>query len=190
MFITRRVLSSCMQYSAVYLNQLGIACARNKSQAISFRHVFKWPKVKHFKLTGRNQKIFAGTLMALFQAAAIREETEQKNIYLESSRHQVCEKEEQELAISSIAKNADWLNEHRSAEEQYRYVELQNFGHSQDPELLWRFARACYCIYAYSTSATKEAKAAAIKDGLKAVEKAVELDPDNADAFVVTIHTM
>ena len=82
--------------------------------------------------------------------------------------------------------HADWLNDHRSAEEHYDYVESQKFRHSQDPELLWRFGRACHCVYSYSTVATKEVKAAAIKDGLKAVEKAVQIDLCNADAFVVS----
>ena len=89
------------------------------------------------------------------------------------------------LVETSIA-HADWLNDHQSAEKQYEYVKLQNFKDSEDPELLWRYGRACHCIYTYS-EATKEAKAAAIWDGLSAVEKAVHIDFQNANAFVVRL---
>ena len=85
---------------------------------------------------------------------------------------------------SSFTVNADILHEHGSAEEQYSYVHLQNFKDSQDPELVWRFGRACYCIYTYS-SATKKMKTTVIMNGLKAVERAVQLDSQNANAFVV-----
>ena len=96
--------------------------------------------------------------------------------------------QEHEAVSTNGISHADWLNEHQSAEEQYHYVESQNFRHSQDPELLWRFGRACHCVYSYSVASTKEVKAAAIKDGLKAVEKAVQLDLCNANAFVVSLY--
>ena len=80
--------------------------------------------------------------------------------------------------------HADWLNEHQSADAQYEYVRLQNFKDSADPELLWRYGRACHCYYTYSDG-EKEAKAAAIWDGLSAVEKAVHIDSQNSNAFVV-----
>ena len=51
-------------------------------------------------------------------------------------------------------------------------------------ELLWRYGRAYHCFYTYSGAAT-EARAAAIWDGLSAVEKAVHIDSQNANAFVV-----
>ena len=79
---------------------------------------------------------------------------------------------------------ADWLNDHQSADKQYEYVKLQNFRDSEDPELLWRYGRACHCFYTYSDAA-KQLKAAAIWDGLSAVEKAVHIDSQNANAFVV-----
>ena len=126
--------------------------------------------------------------MALFQVITLKEDTIRREIYLRSPQLQVREDdipEEHELTISNRISHADWLNEHRSAEEQYHHAESQNFRHSQDPELLWRFGRACHCVYSYSTVATKEVKAAAIQDGLRAVEKAVQIDPQNANAFVV-----
>ena len=88
-----------------------------------------------------------------------------------------------EMKSESIA-HADWLNDHQSADKQYEYVKLQNFRDSEDPELLWRYGRACHCFYTYSDAA-KEAKAAAIWDGLSAVEKAVHIDSQNANAFMV-----
>ena len=93
---------------------------------------------------------------------------------------------QEDKTTSDQLSHADWLNEHRSAEDQYHHAESQNFRHSQDPELLWRFGRACHCIYSYSTVATKEVKAAAIQDGLRAVEIAVQINPGNANVFVVS----
>ena len=84
----------------------------------------------------------------------------------------------------NIIARADWLNDHQSADKQYEYVRLQNFRNSEDPELSWRYGRACHCFYTYSDAA-KEAKAAAIWDGLSAVEKAVHIDSQNANAFIV-----
>ena len=88
-----------------------------------------------------------------------------------------------EMRSESIA-HADWLNDHQSADKQYEYVTLQNFRDSEDPELLWRYGRACHCFYTYSDAA-KQLKAAAIWDGLSAVEKAIHIDSQNANAFVV-----
>ena len=88
-------------------------------------------------------------------------------------------------ARSEIIAHADWLNDHQSADKQYEYVKLQNFRNSEDPELLWRYGRACHCFYTYSDTAREAAKAAAIWDGLSAVEKAVHIDSQNANAFVV-----
>ena len=88
--------------------------------------------------------------------------------------------------ISKSIAHADWLNDHQSAEEEYEYVKQQNFKDSQDPELLWRFGRACHCVYTYSNTA-KAVKAAAIRDGLSAVEKAVHIDSQNANSFVVSV---
>ena len=88
-------------------------------------------------------------------------------------------------ARSDIIAHADWLNDHQSADKQYEYVKLQNFQNSEDPELLWRYGRACHCFYTYSDTAREAAKAAAIWDGLSAVEKAVHIDSQNANAFVV-----
>ena len=85
---------------------------------------------------------------------------------------------------SEAIAHADWLNDHQNADKQYEYVKVQNFRDSEDPELLWRYGRACHCFYTYSDAA-KEAKAAAIWDGLSAVEKAVHIDSQNANAFVV-----
>ena len=156
-------------------------------------------KVHNAKLAVSSQKLHAVSLTAIFLTTVFKgnEERKQRSTYYtsyllhrESPSNSLGKTSHLELDAHTVQSNsishADWLNEHRSAEEQYRYVESQHFGHSLDPELLWRFARACHCVYAYATSATKEAKAAAIKDGLKAVEKAVELDPNNADAFVVS----
>ena len=83
--------------------------------------------------------------------------------------------------------NADWLNQHQSAEKEYDYVKSQCFNESQDAELLWRFGRACYRIYHHS-NASNEVKANAVRDGLKACEKAVELEPRNSFAFTVSMH--
>ena len=84
----------------------------------------------------------------------------------------------------SVIAHADWLNDHESADKQYDYAKLQNFSDSEDPELLWRYGRACHCFYTYSDAAI-EARAAAVWDGLSAVEKAVLIDSQNANAFVV-----
>jgi hypothetical protein len=88
-------------------------------------------------------------------------------------------------ARSEIISHADWLNDHQSADKQYEYVTLQNFRDSEDPELLWRYGRACHCFYTYSDTAKETTKAAAIWDGLSAVEKAVYIDSKNANAFMV-----
>ena len=88
-------------------------------------------------------------------------------------------------ARSEIIAHADWLNDHQSADKQYEYVKLQNIRDSDDPELLWRYGRACHCFYTYSDMAREAAKAAAVWDGLSAVEKAVHIDSQNANAFVV-----
>ena len=92
-------------------------------------------------------------------------------------------------AASDCAEHADWLYEHCSAREQYDYVQLKNFNESQDPDLLWRFGRACHCLYVFS-SASKEEKAAAIRDGLKAAQKAVEIDQISSYAFLVSFNTI
>ena len=133
---------------------------------------------------GTNQRLYAGIFMALFQCVLLKSDNKRPTSY--SKSQQVCKsKEEKPLTetSSNFTVNADILHEHGSAEEQYSYVDLQNFKDSQDPELLLRFGRVCYCIYTYS-SATKM-KTAVIMNGLKAVERAIQLDSQNADAFVV-----
>lgn len=92
--------------------------------------------------------------------------------------------ESQEIKSCSIAQ-ADSMYERQSATKQYNYVVSQKFNNSENPEILWRYGRACFCFYDYS-SASKEEKAAAIIDGLRAAQKAVLLDPENAYAFVVS----
>lgn len=87
---------------------------------------------------------------------------------------------------SKCIAHADWLNDYQSAEEQYEYVKLKKFKESQDPELLWRFGRACHCVYTYSNAA-QEVKAAALWEGLSVMERAVCIDSQNANAFVVSI---
>ena len=98
-------------------------------------------------------------------------------------------KAQDEMSIETRSKDtvmahADWLNDHESADKQYDYAKLQNFSDSEDPELLWRYGRACHCFYTYSDAAI-EARAAAVWDGLSAVKKAVHIDSQNANAFVV-----
>lgn len=98
-----------------------------------------------------------------------------------------CESQERifgEIRSCSIAQ-ADSMYECQSATKQYNYVVSQKFNESENPEILWRYGRACHCFYAYS-SASKEEKSAAIMDGLRATERAVLLDPQNAYAFVVS----
>ena len=108
-------------------------------------------------------------------------------MHFESS---ICKSQEHisgETRSHSIAQ-ADSIYEYQSAVKQYNYVLLHELNKSENPESLWRYGRACYCLYAYS-SASKEEKATAIMDGLKATEKAVLLDPQNAHAFVVSLCT-
>ena len=106
-------------------------------------------------------------------------------MHFESS---ICKSQEHisgETRSHSIAQ-ADSIYEYQSAVKQYNYVLLHELNKSENPESLWRYGRACYCLYYAHSSASKEEKATTIMDGLKAIEKAILLDPQNAHAFVVS----
>ena len=153
----------------LHLSRL-LTVVRNKSSTYNF---------SHSKRNGRgfSHVLFGENLIMLFQGICLK-----KNEVM-AVKHQ--DRASAETISKSIA-HADWLNDHQSAEEEYDFVKQQNFQDSQDPELLWRFGRACHCVYTYSNAA-KEVKAAAIWDGLSAVEKAVHIDSKNANAFVVSV---
>ena len=153
----------------LHLSRL-LTVVRNKSSTYNF---------SHSKRNGRgfSHVLFGENLIMLFQGICFK-----KNEMM-AVKHQ--DQASAETISKSIA-HADWLNDHQSAEEQYEYVKQQNFKDSQDPELLWRFGRACHCIYTYFNTA-KAVKAAAIRDGLSAVEKAVHIDSKNANIFVVSV---
>ena len=172
-----------------YLRLSDILSSRHQhlSRLITVRiKSFSTSNIHHsFIITGSNKKYkplqCGGTLFACSKSEASKGETLNK----------MCDDKSLSLAeaASDCAKHADWLYEHCSAREQYDYVQLKNFNESQDPELLWRFGRACDCLYTFS-SASKEEKAAAIRDGLKAVQKAVGINPKNSSAFLVSFNCM
>lgn len=145
---------------------------------ISLHYSVATQRARHYRRS--SHQLYAGIVFQIVTSS------KRAKIHFQSSIAR-CESQEHilgEMRSHSVTE-ADSMHEHQSAVKQYNYVVSQKFNESENPEFLWRYGRACHCFYAYA-SASEEEKATAIMDGLKATEKAVLLDPQNAHAFVVS----
>lgn len=171
-------LISCLKFSAIVgsfqLRELP-AILRNKLSTSNFHYNSSRSGIRY------SPTLYDSGFMAMLSRRTQFKATEQTKAKQEHKTFQLTLAETPPKSIAY----ADWLNVNESAEKQYEYVKSQKFMDSEDPELLWRFGRACHCIYTYSNAA-KEVKAAAIWDGLSAVEKAVLADSKSSNAFVVS----
>ena len=172
--VTKQITFAVSQLSLVWYFQL----STDRIKIIS--NLYCSIATQKARYYGRDShKLYAGALKAKFQSI-----TEVK-MHFESSRCNCQERIISEEMKSHSICQADSIHEHQNAVKQYNYVVSNKFNQLENPETLWRYGRACYCFYSYS-STSKEEKGTAIMDGLKATEKAVLLDPQNAHAFLVS----
>ncbi|VDQ06870.1 unnamed protein product [Trichobilharzia regenti] len=86
--------------------------------------------------------------------------------------------------MSAAAKEVDAFLEKAAFVESYKCLEEGLKSNSNDAELLWRKARACFMsVYYVPAKPASDVCAKYFKDGMDAAKKAIDIEPNNANAL-------
>ena len=89
----------------------------------------------------------------------------------------------------SIISVADRLHEQGDPERTYLY--LKQFADLDDPEILWRYGRSCAYVYQLLVARDEQIheQRKVVDEGLKAAQRAVDLNGDNSHCIHVSLYT-
>lgn len=89
----------------------------------------------------------------------------------------------------SIVNVADRLHDQGDPERTYLY--LKQFADLDDPEILWRYGRSCAYVYQLLVARDEQIheQRKVVDEGLKAAQRAVDLNGDNSHCIHVSLYT-
>ena len=101
--------------------------------------------------------------------------------------HREATKAKSDLLPTSIINVADRL--HEQGDPQSTYLYLKQFADLDDPQILWRYGRSCSNVYSLFVARDEQMhkRRKVVDEGLKAAQRAVDLDGGNSHCIHVCL---